>query len=51
MIELTDEVFKEAFRRAKIDQDKIIQKAKEINNGSKTPRTSHLKNERADETI
>lgn len=51
MIELTEELVYEAMKRAKIDQDKIIEKAKEIENGSKTPRTSNLKNERVDETI
>lgn len=30
MIELTEELVYEAMRRAKIDQDKIIEKAKEI---------------------
>lgn len=40
MIELTDEIVYEAMRRAKIEQDKIIRKAKEIENGSKTPRAS-----------
>lgn len=30
MIELTEELVYEAMRRAKIDQDKIIKKAKEI---------------------
>ena len=51
MIELTEELIYEAMRLAKIDQDKIIEKAKEIENGSKTPRTSNLKNERVDGTI
>lgn len=39
MIELTEDLVYEALRRAKIDQDKIIKKAKEIENGPKTPRT------------
>lgn len=30
MIELTEDIVYEAMRRAKIDQDKIIKKAKEI---------------------
>ncbi len=51
MIELTEELVYEAMRRAKIDQDKIIEKAKEIENGSKTSRTSNLKDERANEAI
>lgn len=51
MIELTEELVYEAMRLAKRDQDKIIEKAKEIENGPKTPRTSNLKNERVDETI
>lgn len=51
MIELTKELIYEAMRLAKRDQDKIIEKAKEIENGSKTPRTSNLKNERVDGTI
>lgn len=41
MIELTEDIVYEAMRRAKIDQDKIIEKAKEIENGPKTPRASH----------
>lgn len=44
MIELTKELVYEAMRRAKIDQDKIIRKAKEIENGPKTPRARNLKN-------
>lgn len=36
MIELTEDIVYEAMRRAKIDQDKIIEKAKEIENGPKT---------------
>lgn len=36
MIELTEELVYEAMRLAKRDQDKIIEKAKEIENGSKT---------------
>lgn len=51
MIELTEELIYEAMRLAKIDQDKIIEKAKEIENGSKTSGTSNLKNERANEAI
>lgn len=51
MIELTEELIYEAMRLAKRDQDKIIEKAKEIENGSKTSRTGNLKNERADETV
>lgn len=51
MIELTEDIVYEAMRRAKIDQDKIIEKAKEIENGSKTPRTGCLKDERAHEAI
>lgn len=46
MIELTEELVYEAMRRAKIDQDKIIEKAKEIENGSKTPRTRSVENKR-----
>lgn len=42
MIELTEDIVYEAMRRAKIDQDKIIEKAKEIENGPKTPRTRNL---------
>lgn len=41
MIELTEDLVYEALRRAKIDQDKIIKKAKEIENGPKTPRTGY----------
>lgn len=44
MIELTEELVYEAMRLAKKDQDKIIKKAKEIENGSKTPRTRNLTN-------
>ena len=44
MIELTEDIVYEAMRRAKIDQDKIIEKAKEIENGPKTPRTRNLTN-------
>lgn len=40
MIELTEEMIYEAMKRAKIDQDKIIEKAKDTENGPKTPRTS-----------
>lgn len=36
MIELTEDAIYEAMRRAKIDQDEIVKKAKEIENGSKT---------------
>jgi len=36
MIELTEELVYEAMRLAKRDQDEIIKKAKEIENGSKT---------------
>ena len=50
MIELTEEMVYEALRRAKIDQDKIISKAKE-KNGPKTPRISNLSDERTYETI
>lgn len=41
MIELTEDMVYEAMRRAKIGQDKIIEKAKEIENGPKTPRISN----------
>ena len=41
MIELTEELVYEAMKRAKVDQDEIIKKAKEIENGSKTPRISN----------
>lgn len=51
MIEITEELVYEALRRAKIDQDKIIEKAKEIENGPKASRTGDLSDERADETI
>jgi hypothetical protein len=44
MIELTEELVYKALKLAKADQDKIIEKAKEIENGSKTPRTRNLKN-------
>lgn len=44
MIELTEELIHEAMRLAKIDQDKIIEKAKEIENGSKAPRTRSVEN-------
>ena len=47
MIELTEELVYEAMRLAKIDQDKIIEKAKEIENGPKTPRTRSVENKRA----
>ena len=50
MIELTYDIVSEAIRRSKIDQDKVIQKSKE-EHGSKTPRTSHISDERANETI
>lgn len=46
MIELTEELIYEAMRLAKIDQDEIIEKAKEIENGSKTPRTRSVENKR-----
>lgn len=46
MIELTEELIYEAMRLAKIDQDKIIEKAKEIENGPKTPRTCSVENKR-----
>lgn len=46
MIEITEELVYEATRRAKIDQDKIIEKAKEIENGSKTSRTRSVGNKR-----
>lgn len=36
MIELTEELVYETMRLAKRDQDEIIKKAKEIENGSKT---------------
>ena len=42
MIELTEELVYKALKLAKADQDKIIEKAKEIENGSKTSRTSNL---------
>lgn len=51
MIELTEEMVYEALRRAKIDQDKIIKKAKDTENGPKTSGTSNLSDERTDETI
>lgn len=51
MIELTEELVYEAMRRAKIDQDKIIKKAKEIENGPKTPRTGNFSDERTDEAV
>lgn len=51
MIELTEELVYEAIRRAKIDQDKIMEKAKEEQYGSKASRTSHLSDERTYETI
>lgn len=41
MIELTEELVYEAMRRAKVDQDEIIKKAKEIENGPKAPRTGY----------
>ena len=50
MIELTEGIVYEAMRRAKIDQDKVILKAKE-KNGPKTPRTGDLKIKRANEAI
>lgn len=46
MIELTEELIYDAMRLAKIDQDKIIMKAKEIENGSKTPRARSVENKR-----
>lgn len=46
MIELTKEIVYEAMKLAKIDQDKIIEKAKEIENGPKTPRTRSVENKR-----
>ena len=46
MIELTEELVYEAMRLARRDQDKIIEKAKEIENGSKTPRTRSVENKR-----
>ena len=46
MIELTEELVYEAMRLAKIDQDKIIEKAKEIENGPKTSRTRSVENKR-----
>ena len=51
MIELTEELIYEAMRLAKRDQDEIIEKAKEIENGPKTPRAGNLKNERTDEAV
>ena len=42
MIELTEDIVYEAMRRAKIDQDKIIEKAKEIENGPKASGTGNL---------
>ena len=51
MIELTEELVYRALRLAKRDQDEIIRKAKEIENGPKTSRAGNLKNERADETV
>lgn len=51
MIELTEDLVYEAMMRAKADQDEIIEKAKEIENGSKTPRTSGLSSERTDEAV
>lgn len=47
MIELTEELVYEAMRLAKRDQDKIIEKAKEIENGPKTPRARSVENKRA----
>lgn len=44
MIELTEELIYEAMRLAKIDQDKIIEKAKENNNGPKTSGIGDLTN-------
>ena len=46
MIELTEYMVYEAMRRAKRDQDEVIKKAKEIENGSKTPRTRSVENKR-----
>ena len=46
MIELTEELIYEAMRLAKIDQDEIIKKVKEIENGSKTPRARSIENKR-----
>lgn len=51
MIELTEELVYEAMRLAKRDQDEIIKKAKEIENGPKTPRAGNLKNEGADGAV
>lgn len=44
MIDLTEELVYEAMRRAKVDQDKIIEKAKEIENGSKETGTRSVEN-------
>lgn len=46
MIEITEDMVYEAMRRAKIDQDRIIEKAKEIENGPKTSRTRSVENKR-----
>lgn len=51
MIELTEDLVYETMMRAKADQDEIIEKAKETENGPKTPRTGDLSDERADEAV
>ena len=51
MIELTEDSVYKAMEMAKKDQDEIIEKAKEIENGPKTSRISNLKDERVDETV
>lgn len=42
MITFTEEMVLKALLAAKVEQDEIIEKAKEIENGSKTSRTSSL---------
>lgn len=42
MITFTEEMILKALLAAKAEQDEIIEKAKEIENGSKTPRTCNL---------
>jgi hypothetical protein len=51
MIELTEDLVYRALKLAKNDQDKIIKKAKEIEDGPKTSRAGNLADERADETV
>lgn len=41
MIELTEDIVYEAMRRAKIDQDKIIMKAKEIEKWTQDTQNYH----------